>query len=468
MSLFTEQLQLLEQACPIEMRGTVIESRGLAVRVADLPAPVGASVMIDSRGGRSPGEVIGFDQDCTVVMPLGQMAGIRRGDRVTAHQFYQYVPAGRQLLGRVVNAMGKPIDGKGPLADAVPQPLTPLPIDPMERPPIDQPLATGVRAVDTLLSVGRGQRLGIFASPGLGKSTLLATMARHTSADITVIGMVGERGREVRDFIENQLGDEGMKQTVVVCATGDESPLIRIRAANVATAIAEHFRDHGKDVLLLIDSVTRFCQAQRQVGLAAGEPPATKGFPPSVFSLLPCLLERCGRTSRGSITGLYAVLVEGDELTDPISDAARGILDGHIQLSQKLANEGHWPAIDVLTSISRVANDVTDAQHQDARREVLRLVHHYREVEDLLNIGAYATGSNPNFDLAIAAKSAIDNLLRQGRGEVKGKAEFDNAKRMLIALMHNIQNVKGNLAQQLQRGRQAGQAAGQQAAQPVA
>ncbi len=451
MPLFTEQIQLLEQTCPVAMRGTVIESRGLAVRVADLPVPVGASVAIDSRAGLSAGEVIGFDQDYTVVMPLGAMTGIRRGDRVTAQQFYQYVPAGRQLLGRVINAMGEPIDGLGPLTDVIPQPLAGAPIDPMDRPPINQPLATGVRAVDGLLSVGRGQRLGVFALPGLGKSTLLATMAKHTSADVTVIGLVGERGREVRDFVDQQLGEEGLKQSVVVCATGDESPLLRIRAANVATAVAEHFRDEGKDVLLLIDSVTRYCQAQRQVGLAAGEPPATKGFPPSVFSMLPGLLERCGRTSRGSITGLYAVLVEGDELTDPISDAARGILDGHIQLSQKLANEGHWPAIDVLTSISRVANDVTDVQHQEARREVLRLVHHYREVEDLLNIGAYAAGSNPDYDLAIATKSAIDQLLRQGAGDVKGKADFNTAKRMLLALIQNIQGVKTNLAQQLQR-----------------
>lgn len=454
MALFAEQLELLEQACPVEMRGTIIESRGLAVRVVDLAAPVGASVRIESRAGHVPGEVIGFDSDCTVVMPLGQMTGIRRGDRVVAQQFSQYIPAGAQLLGRVINAMGDPLDGKGPLTDTVPQPLLPKPVDPMERPPIDQPLATGVRAVDALISVGRGQRVGVFASPGLGKSTLLATMAKHTSADVTVIAMVGERGREVREFIDNQLGEEGLKHSVVVCATGDESPLLRLRAAMVGTAIAEYFRDDGKDVLLLVDSVTRFCQAQRQVGLAAGEPPATRGFPPSVFSMLPGLLERCGRTKKGSVTGLYAVLVEGDELTDPISDAARGILDGHIQLSHKLASQGHWPAIDVLTSISRVANEVTDVQHQAARREVLRLVHHYREVEDLLNIGAYAAGSNPDFDLAIAGKPVIDQLLRQGSGEVKGKALFENGKKMLFALIQSLENAKQTLTQQSARPQQ--------------
>jgi len=300
----------------------------------------------------------------------------------------------------------------------------------------------------------------VFASPGLGKSTLLATMARHTAADVTVIGMVGERGREVRDFVENQLGEEGRANSVVVCATSDESPLLRIRAAFAATAIAESFRDRGLDVLLLMDSVTRLCQAQRQVGLAAGEPPATKGYPPSVFSMLPTVLERCGRTSRGSITGFYAVLVEGDELTDPVADATRGILDGHIQLSRELANAGHWPAIDVVSSVSRVVDDVTGVEQQVARRLVLQLVHHYREVEELVNIGAYAAGSNPDFDLAIAAKVIIDQLLRQGRSEAQGKADFEYGRKLLAALAQTIEQARQQLAQQSGRVRPVGMPAG--------
>jgi len=450
MALFTEQLAMIAAASAIELSGTVAEARGLAVRVADLPAPVGASVTIEcengSQHGELVGEVVGFDREHTVVMPLGPMLGVRRGDRVRAGHTRQFVRAGESMLGRVVDAMCRPIDGKGPLLDTTPRPLHPKPVDPMDRPPIDQPLATGVRAIDALLSVGQGQRLGVFASPGLGKSTLLATMARHTAADVTVIAMVGERGREVRDFIDNSLGDEGLSRSVVVCATSDEPALLRIRAATAACSIAEHFRDQGLNVLLLMDSVTRLCQAQRQVGLAAGEPPATRGFPPSVFSLLPMVLERCGRTSRGSITGFFAVLVEGDELTDPVSDATRGILDGHIQLSHDLARRGHYPAIDVLTSVSRVADAVTTPEHQAARREVIKLLDSYTQVEDLLNIGAYPAGSNPEFDMAIACKPAIEQLLRQGRGEVRGKASFDYSRKLLLALTSSFNEARKKLA----------------------
>ena len=463
MLLTDAHLDMLDSAATIGLSGSVLEARGLVIRVADMPAPVGAAVEIYSRGERKRvvrGEVVGFDSNETIVMPFGSTAGIRRGDRVVAGQFQQFVFAGDALKGRVINAMGEPLDGLGPLRDLSPQPLSPLPVDPMDRPPIDTPLATGVRAIDALLSVGRGQRLGVFASPGLGKSTLLATMARHTAADVTVIGMVGERGREVRDFVENQLGEEGRANSVVVCATSDESPLLRIRAAFAATAIAESFRDRGLDVLLLMDSVTRLCQAQRQVGLAAGEPPATKGYPPSVFSMLPTVLERCGRTSRGSITGFYAVLVEGDELTDPVADATRGILDGHIQLSRELANAGHWPAIDVVSSVSRVVDDVTGVEQQVARRLVLQLVHHYREVEELVNIGAYAAGSNPDFDLAIAAKVIIDQLLRQGRSEAQGKADFEYGRKLLAALAQTIEQARQQLAQQSGRVRPVGMPAG--------
>lgn len=420
MTLLSDQLGLIDRAATVEASGEVREVRGLAVQVSQLPVPVGTHVTISTRRGRGPtlgGEVVGFHGDLAVVMALGQLAGIGPGDRVTAGQPAQSVRVGSTLLGRVLDGLGNPIDGLGPLSDTLPRPLRPQPVDPMDRPCIDTPLATGVRAVDATATLGRGQRVGVFSGPGCGKSTLLGMMSRGTEADVSVIALVGERGREVRDFIDNVLGPDGLARSVVVVATGDEPALLRVRAAMAATAIAEHFRDEGLDVLLLVDSVTRLCQAQRQIGLAAGEPPATRGYPPSVFSMLPELLERSGRTSKGSITGLYAVLVEGDDMTEPVADACVGVLDGHLLLSRKLAEKGHFPAIDVLASISRVAEDVTDVQHQNARREILKLVAAYREVEDLLNIGAYAPGSNPEFDLAIAAKPMIDQLLLQSRTE---------------------------------------------------
>ncbi|NBC10180.1 MAG: FliI/YscN family ATPase, partial [Planctomycetes bacterium] len=337
---------------------------------------------------------------------------------------------------------GRPIDGRGPLPETIPVPLQPKPVEALRRPPIDQPLATGLRTIDAITPLGKGQRIGIFAAPGVGKSTLMANAARHTAADVSVIAMVGERGREVRDFIEKTLGPEGLSRSVVVVATSDEPALMRMRAAMVATAAAEYFRDQGLDVLLLMDSVTRLCQAQRQVGLAAGEPPTTRGYPPSVFAMLPALLERSGRTETGSITGLYTVLVEGDDMTEPVADACQGILDGHLHLSRKLAERGHYPAIDILSSISRCADDVIDSAHHAARRDVLKLVSAYREVEDLLNIGAYAQGSNPDYDLAIACKPAIDRLLQQGRGETQGQADFNRTKAQLLALQQQISRAK--------------------------
>jgi flagellum-specific ATP synthase len=443
--LFAEQLAMVDGAATLEVRGRVAEVRGLALRVTDLPVPVGAVAWVHSGHEGGPvleGEVVGFDRDQAVVMLLGSTAGVCAGDPVVAGQFRQVVRVGEALLGRVLDGLGRPIDGRGPVRDAACRPLSPQPVDPLDRPLIDVPLGTGVRAIDALLSVGRGQRIGVFAAPGLGKSILLGTMARHTAADVTVVALVGERGREVRDFIEHSLGAEGLARSVVVCATGDEPALVRIRCALVAAAIAEYFRDRGKDVLLIMDSVTRFCQAQRQVGLAAGEPPATKGYPPSVFSLLPILLERSGRTGRGSITGFYAVLVEGDDMTEPIADAARGVLDGHIVLSRALAHRGHWPAIDLLDSISRVCDAVTDREHQGARRDVLRMIGAYHDVEDLLNIGAYAAGSNSDFDVAIAVKPMIDQLVCQGRDEVTGRADFARTRAQLLALAQQVRSQK--------------------------
>lgn len=442
MSLLTQQLGLLDDAVTIEATGSVREVRGLSANVQALPVPVGTHVRIASRRGRGPtleGEVIGFDRDQAVVMPFASLNGVGPGDRVTAGQHAQTVRAGSALLGRVVNGMGRPIDDEGPLRDTVAVPLRPRGVAPLGRPLIDRPLATGVRAIDAMSTLGRGQRMGIFAGPGCGKSTLLGMMAKRTAADVSVIALVGERGREVRDFIDNVLGPEGLARSVVVCATGDESPLLRVRAALAATAIAEHFRDQGLDVMLLMDSVTRFCQAQRQIGLAAGEPPATRGYPPSVFAMLPELLERCGRTELGSITGLFSVLVEGDDMTEPVADACRGTLDGHVLLSRKLAEQGHYPAIDVLGSISRVAVDVTTKEHQNARQVVQRLLSAYREVEDLLNIGAYAAGSNPDYDLAIAAKPMFDQLLQQGRDEGPATADLLHTQAQLAAVVRSLE-----------------------------
>jgi flagellum-specific ATP synthase len=406
MTMLADQIAMIEDSPLMELEGRVSEVRGLALRVTGISAPIGAMVRIHAGTKSAPaidGEIVGFESERIIVMPFGSTAGVRRNDRVTVRQSGQMVRVGASLLGRVIDGLGMPIDGKGPLDDTFVRPLDPPPIDPMERLLIDQPLATGVRAIDSLISVGQGQRLGVFAAPGVGKSTLLAMMARGTSADVTVIALVGERGREVTDFLYNQLGDQ------------------------------------GANVLLIMDSLTRFCQAQRQVGLAVGEPPATKGYTPSVFASLPVLLERSGRTGKGSITGFYAVLVEGDDMDDPIADAARGVLDGHVILSRKIAQQGCWPAIDVLGSISRVANDVTDASHQAAATQVRRLLAAYDKIEDLLNIGAYAAGSSVDFDLAIACKPVIDQLLQQGRGEQKGKADFDRTKKQLLALMQNIE-----------------------------
>ena len=453
MAVLDIQTDLLDRCTAPELRGRVKEVRGLALRVGALPIPIGASVEIHRRGASAvagpvlPGEVVGFDGQDTVVMPFAPTQGIGRGDTVVALHHSQQVRVGHALLGRVLNGMGQPIDQQGPLVDTVPQSLTPRPVDPLDRPLIDEPLATGLRAIDAMTPLGKGQRLGIFASPGVGKSTLLASCAKHTAADVSVIALIGERGREVKHFIEHALGPEGLARSVVVCATSDEPALLRLRAASVATTIAEHFRDQGLDVLLVMDSVTRFCQAQRQVGLAAGEPPATKGFPPSVFAALPKLLERSGRTHAGSITGLYSVLVENNDMSEPVADACRGILDGHVQLDRKLAEQGHYPAIDVPGSISRVADDITDAAHQQARRSVLKLIAAYRQVEDLVNIGAYAPGSNPEFDLAITCKPAIDRLLQQGRGEVQGSAKFAQTTAQLQALAGLLEQTRQQLAQ---------------------
>lgn len=446
MRLLESAIETLTGLQTLSVRGCVSRVNGLAVSVSHLPAPVGASVLIhsDINGQTIKGEVVGFRGDDSSVMLLGSTAGVRPGDAVEVIKAEQTVGIGEAMRGRVVNAMGQPIDGGVAIAATHHRLIEAAVPDAMTRPLIDQPLGTGVRAIDAMLSVGKGQRLGVFSAPGVGKSTLLGMMARQTAADVIVVGLIGERGREVRDFCEQILGADDLNRSVVVAATGDESPLMRIRAAQLATTVAEYFRDQGQDVLLIMDSITRFCQAQRQVGLACGEMPATRGYPPSVFAALPRLLERSGRTERGSITGFYSILVEGDDMDEPISDACRGILDGHILLSRDLAEHGHYPAIDPLGSISRIVNDITDSAQQQAVRLVRSLLADYRKVEDLLVIGAYATGSNPAYDLAIQCKPMIDQLLQQGRTSTHSQTGdvFENTRQQLLTLAAEVRKLQ--------------------------
>jgi flagellum-specific ATP synthase len=422
---------------PVQVTGTVASLRGLTLMVDDLPARVGTIVDVHTGHSFRPGEVVGFDGRQAIVMMLGQTSGIRAGDHVATRESSPTVSVGQSMLGRVINALGQPVDGGPTLRDLAARPLNPPPLAAMDRRPISQPLPTGVRVIDLMTTVGRGQRVGVFAGPGVGKSILLGMMAKRTTADVNVIAMIGERGREVREFIEHVLGEEGRSRTVVVVSTSDESPLLRVRAAMTACAVAEHFRDQGKDVLLMMDSVTRLAHAQRQIGLAVGEPPASKGYTPSVFSLLPMILERAGAVDRGpashggSITGFYTVLVEGDDMTEPVADAVRGILDGHIILSRTLAHRGHYPAVDILESVSRLANAITTKEHAAARQKIVQLAAAYKEAEELIQIGAYAGGSNPLVDTAIRLRTRIDALLCQTAAETD---TFEVARDKLVAL----------------------------------
>ena len=421
---YREQIERLDTV-PVGGRvirtvGLVVESRGPRARVGEICELVGGV------GERSlPLEVVGFHEGTLLTVPLGGTSGIRPGDRIVSRGMVSAVPVGPGLLGRVIDGLGRPLDGRGDLAAEIEYPLYPPPLNPLARDPIVAPLGTGVRAIDSLLTCGRGQRLGLFGGSGVGKSTLLGMMARATAADIAVIGLVGERGREVRGFLEHDLGPEGLAKAVVVASTSDNPPLVRIRAAYAATAIAEYFRDQGKNVLLMMDSVTRFAMAQREIGLAAGEPPTAKGYPPSVFAMLPGLLERAGNvTGRGSITALYTVLVDGDDTNEPIADAVRGILDGHVVLSRDLAARNHYPAIDILQSISRTMPDVTSVEHRTKAGQVRGWMATLRDSDDLVSVGAYVRGSNSRIDEALEKRDGIDAFLRQPMEET---TSFENA-----------------------------------------
>ena len=404
--------------------GQVTGALGLTLSVDGIEAAVGDLVEIQPGGQLLMAEVVAVHRDRLTCMPLGDLSGVRAGAPVRATGRPLQVPVGEALLGRVLDGLGRPIDGGPPIANQVQfVDLTSQPPSPLTRTRVDQPLITGVRALDTMIPCGKGQRMGIFAGSGVGKSSLLSQITRGTDADIRVIGLIGERGREVREFIEDDLGPEGMARTVVVVATSDEPPLVRLKAAFVATRIAEAFRDQGRDVLLLMDSITRTAMAQREVGLSAGEPPATRGYPPSVFAMMPRLLERAGTGTTGSITGLYTVLVEGDDHNEPIADTARSILDGHIVLTRKLATAGHFPAIDVLESISRVANAVVPAAQMADAREVRRLMGALRDVRELIEIGAYQAGTDPQVDRARQLEPAIQAFLQQPIGDLTHPAE---------------------------------------------
>jgi flagellum-specific ATP synthase len=404
----------LDAIMPVGLTGSIVRTEGLAAAVAGFPAPVGALALIERQAGEPvPAEVIGFRDRTTLVYPLGEMTGVRHGNRVRLVRTSRTIRVGDELLGRVIDGCGQFLDGLP--APYLPQrvPLVRTPPPAASRPRIDTPLSTGVRAIDGLLTCGLGQRIGIFSGSGVGKSVTLGMMARFTSADVSVIGLIGERGREVNDFIERDLGPAGLARSVVVVATSDQPALLRVQAALAATAVAEHFRDQGKNVLLIMDSVTRFAMAQREIGLAAGEPPTTRGYPPSVYALLPKLVERAGRASRGSITAFYSVLVEGDDTNEPVSDTVRGLLDGHVILSRRLAAQAHYPAIDVLESLSRLFTDLASAEHRAAAQTVRELLAAYRDHADLISIGAYRGGANPTVDAAIALRDEINLFLRQ-------------------------------------------------------
>lgn len=409
---------LLEEIARVKLvnvQGQIDQITGLVMESTGPKASIGEICFVEALNDEKPiqAEVVGFRDKKLLLMPLGEMNGVGPGAKVTASGEPLTVKVSSKLLGRVLDGLGQPLDGLGDIELSEHYPISNKPPHPLKRQRISEPLPLGISAIDGLLTCGKGQRLGIFAGSGVGKSTLMGMIARNTAADVNVIGLIGERGREVREFLEKDLQEEGLARSVVVVSTSDQPALCRLKAAFVATTIAEYFRDQGKDVLLMMDSVTRFAMAQREVGLATGEPPTTRGYTPSVFALLPRLLERAGAGEKGSITGLYTVLVEGDDLNEPVSDTVRGILDGHIVLSRDLASRGHYPAIDILSSVSRSMPDITTNEQRTLANELHKILANYKDAEDLINIGAYASGSNPDIDYALKKIEPVRKYLQQ-------------------------------------------------------
>ena len=421
-----------QEAMRPPVSGQVVGVSGLTVWVEGARSAIGDIVEISTKGKRLPAQVVGVSEDRLACMPLGEMAGIAPGVSAEATNAPLRVPIGQGLLGRVIDALGNPIDEAGPLPA---MPLTATdnrPPDPLKRKRIDEQLHLGIRAIDTLVPIGKGQRVGIFAGSGVGKSTLMSMMARNTSADVVVVGLVGERGREVREFIENDLGEEGLAKSIVVVATSDMPPMVRLQATFTATRIAEYFRDGGSNVLLFWDSITRTMTAQREVGLSAGEPPASRAYPPSAFAMLPRLLERAGASEHGSITGIYTVLVEGDDLQDPVADSARSILDGHIVLDRDLATSNHYPAIDILNSVSRVAPAISSPDLDLQVATVKRLLAAYRDAQVLIEVGAYVPGTNADVDTAVRLLPQLNEFLRQSTSE---KPSLEESQQQLADLV---------------------------------
>lgn len=423
-SIFTKYFETADRTDPIKCVGHVISVQGILIESRGPQAIIGEICRIEINDNLQPSgrriiicEVVGLKAEIVQLMSYDEIDGIEVGARVIASGTRLDVAVSNKLLGRMISALGKPIDGKGDIDSPVRYPAIASPPDPHLRPRITERISTGVRAIDGLLPVGRGQRLGIFAGSGVGKSTLLGMIARNTSADVNVVALIGERGREVNEFIENDLGEEGLAKSVVIVTPSNSPPLARLRGAYIATAVAEFFRDQGLDVMLLFDSITRFARAQREIGLASGEPPATRGYTPSMFDSMPKLLERCGTSVNGTITGFYTILVDGDDMDEPVSDTVRGILDGHIVLSRDLAHRYHYPAIDVLSSVSRLSGTIAGTETKKAAGILRRLMADYADSEDLINVGAYKSGSNPKIDEAISKREAIERFLIQQEDE---------------------------------------------------
>lgn len=429
-------LDVIERITPVQSHGRITKVVGLILESNGPASSIGCvcDIISKNKNYQIKAEILGFRDNVVLLMPLEEVHGIGPGSRVIARTEKAFVPVGPQLLGRVIDGMGNPIDDKGPISTVSEYPIYSNPLNPLMRRRISQPLDIGVRAINGLLTIGCGQRIGIFAGSGVGKSVLLGMIARKTSADVNVIALIGERGRELNEFIDKQLGDEGLQKSVVVVATSDQLPLIRMRGAFIATAVAEFFRDQGANVNLMMDSVTRFAMAQREIGLALGEPPTTKGYTPSVFTTLPRLLERAGTSGSdsGTITGIYTVLVDGGDMDEPVADSVRSILDGHIILTRDLAMQNHYPAIDVLGSISRVMDDIATLDHKQNANKLKEVLATYRKAEDLINIGAYVSGSNSKIDYAIKKIDLINTYLRQGRDDVVKYEECLNSLSQIV------------------------------------